>query len=382
MAAGERRYVTQTVLFAANRGYALTSAREALILRFLESGWKVVIATADDEESQHLAELGAWLEPVDFDRGGLSAVSDIRAYRRMVAIHRSWQPTLSHHFHAKPAVLGSIAARSTTGDGVRVINTITGLGHAFTAGGLTALLASGAYRTVLPRSDIVVFQNSDDRSLFLKHGWVTRERARLIIGSGVDLERYSFIDRTGNNRSAPVVVMLGRLLRQKGIPEFIDVSRRLRARWPLARFVLAGEEDVGHPDAVTAAWIREQKSVEYVGRMSDVRPLLEEADLLLFPSYYREGVPRVVMEAAAAGLPTVAYDVPGVREAVRHRETGYLVPSRDVDALVTRVTELLEDENQRLVLGRAARRLAEEAFDIRSIQEQYLSLYKELGADI
>jgi glycosyltransferase involved in cell wall biosynthesis len=176
--------------------------------------------------------------------------------------------------------------------------------------------------------------------------------------------------------------MLGRLLRQKGIPEFAEVARRVHCRWPSARFLLAGELDPEHPDAVTNEWIREQKGIEYLGRLADVAPVLNAADLFLFPSFYREGVPRVVLEAAATGLPTVGFDVPGVREAVRDGETGYLVPDRDVEALTARVVELLEDESLRLTMGRAARQFAVDAFDARAIEAQYLQIYRELGSDI
>ncbi|MBK1726386.1 glycosyltransferase family 4 protein [Halorhodospira neutriphila] len=368
--------MTETVLFAANRGYALTSSREAIIRRFLDGGWRVILATADDDEARYLAGLGATLEPVTFNRGGLAPGTDWQAWRRMRAIYRRWQPSLAHHFHAKPVMLGTLAARQVLGSQLAVVNTITGLGHAFITGGFAARLAGLGYRSALPRGDVTIFQNRDDRDLFRERGWVVEAKTRLITGSGIDLERFGYVDRTGR-QAAPVVIMIGRLLGQKGIPEFTAVARRIRARWPEARFLLAGEEDPIHPDAVTPAWVQEQGGVEYLGCLEDVRPLLAEADLLLFPSY-REGTPRAVMEAAASGLPTVAFEVPGVRETVRDGETGYLVPDRDVDALHSRVAELLGDADRRLAMGRAARQLAEEAFDIRAIQEQYWAIYQEL----
>jgi glycosyltransferase involved in cell wall biosynthesis len=369
--------ITATVVFAANRGYALTSSRESVIRRFLDAGWRVVLATADDDEAQYLAELGAVLEPVIFNRGGLAPRTDWRAWRRMRAIYHRWRPGLAHHFHAKPVMFGTLAARQVLGSAPAVVNTITGLGHAFVTGGLAARLAVLGYRAALPRSDVTIFQNRDDRQLFLDQGWVPEERAGLIAGSGINLDRFGYVDRA-DRQAAPVVIMVGRLLGQKGISEFAEIACRVRNRWPKARFLLAGEEDPVHPDAVTSDWVRDQRGVEYLGRLEDVRPLLDEADILLFPSY-REGVPRAVTEAAATGLPTVAFDVPGVREAVRDGDTGYLVPDRDVDALHARVVQLLEDEEQRLSLGRAARQLAEEAFDIRAIQEQYWNIYRELG---
>jgi glycosyltransferase involved in cell wall biosynthesis len=372
----------RVIVFSANRGYALTTSRASLIQRFLDYDWAVVLATADDVESRSLAEMGAQLEPVTFDRCGLSPAADWKAYQRLRAIYDRWQPALIQHFHAKPVILGTLAARQALGNSVRISNAITGLGHAFITGGAAARLAGWGYSASMWRSDVAIFQNRDDRQLFLNRGWVGDEKARLITSSGVDVERLSVVDRSRREGRAPVVVMLGRLLNQKGIPEFVEVARRVRRRWPEARFLLAGEEDLVHPDAVTTEWIREQGSVEYLGRLSDVSLLLAQADLLLFPSYYREGTPRVVLEAAATGLPTVAFDVPGVREAVRDGQTGFLVSDRDVDALTERVCRLLGDTAQRLAMGQAARQIVETDFDVRAVEQQYLAIYRELGAEV
>ncbi len=370
------------VIFVANRGYALTSSRGSLIQRFLSAAWIVVVATTNDPESQSLCDLGAHLEPVCFNRGGVAPVADVRAWRRMSQIYRKWQPVLIHQFHAKPVIFGSLAARGATRGACQVVNTITGLGHAFISSGVSAGLAGLGYRFALSDTACTTFQNRDDRALFLKRGWVSESQAKLITGSGVDIRKFIVADRRGHDSSAPTVVMLGRLLRQKGIPQFAEAARRVRRRWPAARFLLAGELDPDHPDAVTEEWLREQEGIEYLGRLTDVVPVLEQADLFLFPSYYREGVPRVILEASATGLPTVGFDVPGVREAVRDGETGYLVPDRDLDALTDRVEELLIDESLRLAMGRAARQLAVESFDVRAIEAQYLQIYRDLGLDI
>jgi glycosyltransferase involved in cell wall biosynthesis len=370
------------VIFAANRGYALTSSRTLLIQHFLSSGWYVVLATADDAESQSLCEMGAHLDPVVFNRGGFSPLTDLKAYFRLRAIYKKWRPALIQHFHAKPVILGPLAARQALGDKVRVVNAITGLGHAFITGGMTSRLAGLGYGLAKKRADITVFQNRDDLGLFLEKGWVKESRARLIPGSGVDVDRFRMVDRRGRDLRSPVVIMLGRLLRQKGIPEFIEVARRIKKDWPHSKFLLAGEEDPVHPDAVTVEWVKEQGFVEYLGRLSDVMPLLASADILLFPSYYREGLPRVVLEAAATGLPTVAFDVPGVREAVQHNETGHLVEYRDVSALTQKVQELIQNEEKRIQMGRVARAMVEKKFDIRAIKDCYLNLYRDLGVEV
>jgi glycosyltransferase involved in cell wall biosynthesis len=370
------------VIFAANRGYALTSSRTHIIRHFLNSGWQVVLATADDAESRSLCKLGARLEPVSINRGGLCFRQDLQAYSRLVQIYRTWQPKLVQHFHAKPVILGSLAAKRTLGDRVQVVNTITGLGNAFVTGGMAARLVGWGYAMALPHSDMTIFQNKDDKEMFLQQGWTDKPRSRFVPGSGVDVNRFEMVKREGRDNHSPVVIMLGRLLRQKGIPEFIEVAQRVQSIRPQARFLLAGEEDPVHPDSVTATWIKEQGSVEYLGRLSNVVPLLNKADLLLFPSYYREGLPRVILEASATGLPTVAFNVPGVREAVRNGKTGYLVEYCDLDVLTQRVKELLENPEKRLCMGRAAREMVVQEFDIRMVNDRYLSLYRELGVAI
>ena len=371
-----------TIILTANRGYALTSSRSGLIRHFLNNGWRVVLATANDAESENLRTLGAILEPISFNRGGLALGMDIKAYRRLAAIYQYYQPELIHHFHAKPVILGSIAARRVLGRSARVVNTITGLGHAFTANGITAKLAGLGYRWSLSGSDATIFQNRDDHQLFLDNQWVSWSNSRLIVGSGINVNYFTPDLRTRAGRQPPVVIMLGRLLKQKGIHEFIDVAARIRRKWPDARFVWAGEEDKGHADGVSAEWMRTQHDIEYAGRLSDVAELLRDADLFLFPSFYREGVPRAIMEAAASGLPTVGFDVPGVREAVIDGQTGYLLPAKDSEAMANRVAELLEDSDKRLKMGDEARALAVEAFDRKAIEEQHLALYRELGVSI
>lgn len=371
--------MTETIILAANRGYALSSSRSELIQTFLQQNWRVVIATADDGESRELEAAGAVLEPVEFNRGGLALGTDINAYRRLASIYRYYQPALVHHFHAKPVILGSIAARRTLGTSVSIANTITGLGHAFITGGIAAKLAELGYRWALPGSDATIFQNRDDHDLFLQNQWVTPSNSRLIVGSGIDIDRFTTPSPRPRTSSSPVVVMLGRLLKQKGIPEFLEVAAQIRKQWPQARFIWAGEADDAHPNAISAEWMDSQHNIEYAGRLDDVTSLLNEADLFLFPSYYREGVPRAIMEAAALGLPTVGFDVPGVREAVIDNKTGFLVPARDSVAMAKRVATLLADSDQRLKMGEAARALAIETFDRKAIEEQHLALYRELG---
>jgi glycosyltransferase involved in cell wall biosynthesis len=371
-----------TVVFVANRGYALTSSRKEIIQRFLSSGWDVVIATEDDNESRELCALGATLEPISFKRGGFSLVAEIRAFRRLIEIYKKCEPDLIHHFHAKPVIFGSIAANWVLGKKNRVVNTITGLGHAFMKGGLIARFAGLGYKIALSNAAVTVFQNRDDQSLFINNNWVLNDNAKLIISSGVDLKRYSVVDRQKYSNDSLVVVMLGRLLRQKGIMEFVDVAKRVRKTLPNVRFLLAGEEELVHPDAININWIESQVDIEYLGRLPEIIDILAQADIFLFPSYYREGVPRVILEAAAMGVPTVGFDVPGVREAVDNGKTGYLVKDRDVEALTEKVEMLISNKKLRLTMGIASRQFMEGNFDKRDIEEQYMQVYRDFGLEM
>lgn len=369
------------IVFIANRGYALKSSRENLIKYYIDSGWDVVLATAEDTESLYLKTLGANIETIEFNRGGISLRADFSAYIRLKSFFKKRQPLIVHNFHAKPVILASLAAKSVLGNSVKVVNTITGLGHAFIVGGLVAKIAGLGYRLALPKADMTIFQNRDDKALFIDNGWSTEDNSLLIVGSGVDVKSFNSTESKNGSNKAPTIVMLGRLLRQKGVAEFIEVAKCIHQYKPEAKFFWAGEEDDIHPDAVTRKWIVQQGGIEFLGRLSDVRPLLSGADLFLFPSY-REGVPRAVMEASSSGVPTIAFDVPGVREAVKNNETGYLVPIHDVASMVEKVKFLLENEDIRLQMGCEARCFAEQAFDIKSIQKQYINMYRKLGVDI
>jgi len=370
-----------TIVFVANRGYALKRSRESLIDLCVRAGWRVILATSDDADSRSLCGGRVNLEPVTFHRGGLS-VPDLLAYRRLREIFRTYTPALIQNYHAKPVIFGTRAARAVLGDSARIVNTITGLGRSLPANGPYKGLGGIGYRMAAKCSDITVFQNRDDRQMFIERGWIPEEKALLVVSSGVNLQRFTYCDRSNRDDTRQVVVMIARLLKQKGVPEFVELASRARKKYPNARFLLAGEEEPSHPDAVSPEWIRRHGHVEYLGRVSNVEELLNEADLFVFPSYYREGTPRVIIEAAATGLPTVAFDVPGVREVVASGDSGYLVPERDGQALFESVLKLLKNRDLRREMGGCARRMAEEKFDIDYINSRYAEIYRDLGVDV
>jgi len=340
--------------------------------------------TADDAHSRLLVEEGVVLEPVVFNRGGFAPRIDLLAFLSLIRIYRHYQPNLIHHFHAKPVILGPIAARLANDVQARVVNTITGLGYAFSKRGMVRWLASLGYRLALPLSAATIFQNSDDRNLFLNKGWIPESRARLIIGSGVDCARYC-PSNSGPESDRSRVLMVGRLLCQKGIQEYIEAARIVKQDFPGARFQLAGEREPCHPDTVPDEMINqavEEGIIEDLGYITNLHEIFPYTDVFVFPSFYREGVPRVVLEAAACGVPTVGCDVPGTREAVIDGRTGCLVPPKDSIALSVRIGELLSDKSLRRDMGKAARAMVEDRFDVDVITRQQLDVYRDVGVEI
>jgi len=184
------------VVFVANRGYALKSSREKLISNFLENGFEVLLLTTKDDYSKSLLVTGVALEEINVNRGGLRIFNDIKLLLKMLYVYRKHRPVLIHHFHAKPVILGTIAARLSLGKNVKIVNSITGLGHAFITGGWIRSLAIRGYKIALNLSDAVIFQNIDDKNLFIDHKWLPEPKSHLIVSSGVDTYRFPYVGNT------------------------------------------------------------------------------------------------------------------------------------------------------------------------------------------
>lgn len=359
----------------------MATSRMRIIRRFLDADWQVIVAASQDAHSASLADAGVVKKTVPFCRGGLHPVCDLHAFIQLRNIMREYAPILVHNFQMKPTLFGTAAARLTTKS--IIVNTITGLGQAFTSGYLNGQLASLAYRLSSSRSDVTIFQNSDDRQRFLQGGWLRPHQARLVVGSGVNLSKYyprpSFHD--GQLR----VLMVARLLWNKGVGEYLTAVEMIREAFPEVRFQLGGEWELTNVGGIEReyidAWI-EKGIIEFVGYVEAMPKMLRQSDIFVLPSYYGEGVPRVLLEASASGLPVITTDSPGCREAVVHGKTGLLVPPRDAVALATALSTLLSQDEYRHRLGQAARTFASEHFDIERITDRYIDIYRELGIEI
>jgi glycosyltransferase involved in cell wall biosynthesis len=345
-------------------------------VRIQEAGWRVLLITADDQFARRVESLGATLEAVTFYRRGLSIFRDFGTLVRLVRLFARYRPELVHFFHSKPILLGGIAIALVPGWRPKVVSTITGLGYAYLAGGLNWLVASIGYRLLVRRSNAVIFQNADDREIFVRKKWIDQEKAVLIVSSGVDTGRF----RPGIDRSVhKTVLMISRLIRQKGVQDYLDVARAVSARHLDTEFLLAGEIEAEHADRISKETILRETArsgVRFLGFVSNVEELLSRTSVLVFPSWYREGLPRVVIEAAACAVPTIGADVPGTRDAIEDGTTGFLVPPRDQRRLQDRLCQLLDDEELRVKMGRAARERVLAKFDVDRITARHLEVYR------
>jgi glycosyltransferase involved in cell wall biosynthesis len=231
------------------------------------------------------------------------------------------------------------------------------------------------YKSAFSRMPVVFFQNEDDRALFLSGRLVRDRQARLLPGSGIDLSRFVRAPLPERQQGEQVFLLIARLLRDKGVGEFVQAARQLRVRFPRIRFQLLGaagdENRTAFDRASVERWVGE-RIVEYLGETDDVRPFIAQADCVVLPSY-REGMPRTLLEAAAMGRPMVASDVPGCRQIVRDGDTGLLCPPRDAEGLARAIEHMVElGADAREVMGRRARTLVEREFDVGRVVDAYL----------
>ncbi|MDW8103166.1 MAG: glycosyltransferase family 4 protein [Anaerolineae bacterium] len=375
------------VALVVNNLYDLWLWRQPLIQVLQEAGYEVVAIGPPGPWREKIVRLGCQVIVYPLSRRGLNPLIEATSLTRLFGIYRRCQPIIAHHFTIKPNFYGTLAARLA---GVPVmVATVTGLGYIWTDDGPKARLLRAilgpAYRQVLRLADAVIYLNEADRQV------LGGRRTVLIPGEGIDLEAFSpeavSSDRRlilhkelGLRPETPVVLMVSRMLRHKGVAEFVEAARRLRQFYPHVVFLLVGPSDDGNPARIPVEELQAWDAagvVRYLGPRDDVRNLMAIADMVVLPSY-REGLPRVLVEGAAMGKPLVATDIPGCREVVRHGINGLLVSPRNPIALAEAIETLLKDPILRSQMGAASRRLAEEKFSDRQVVAQILRLYAEL----
>lgn len=372
--------MTGRLMLVVNDPAFFLSHRLPIALAARQEGYAVHVATAFGPGIDRIATLGLIHHILPLSRSGKNPLVELKGFMALYRLFRKIRPDIVHLVTIKPVLYGGIAARLAGVPGV--VAAVSGLGFVFLASGLKAAfvraVVSGMYRLVLGKRNLkVIFQNPDDRRTLAQDNVLQRDKAVMIRGSGVDLSAYAAMPAP---EGVPVVVMAARLLRDKGVHEFVAAAQLLKQRCLAARFWLVGAPDPGNPASVNEAdlsvW-RSAKIVELLGHRHDIARLFAQSNIVVLPSY-REGFPRVLLEAAACGRSVVTTDVPGCRDAVEPGVTGLLVPPRDAVALADAIQRLLLDAELRERMGQAGRQLAEREFSIEKAVAAHLAVYREL----
>lgn len=366
-----------------------------------QSGYEVVVLTGLTRPDDTLAAYGIKLIGIPFARRSLNPIQFVRNLRDVVRVFRAEKPDIVHQVALKPILIGSMAARWL---GIkRVVNAVVGLGFAFSSQTRHAQVAkrfvSLLFHLVLDkRHAITVFENADDCAYFLDQGWVKSDKAVVIRGAGVDTEHFkpklhrsnSVAERFSSSSDGgsagdgpPIVMLLSRMLWDKGVGEFVQAARQLRNEHgpSFAHFVLVGDPDDDNRGAISRdqlkAW-QTEGVIDWWGFRPDVESVLSKATISCLPSY-REGLPKSLLESLAMGLPCVATDVPGCREAVVDEVNGLLVPPRDALSLAYAIDRLVRDPSLRDRYGNVSRQMAVEQFSREIINQQTLEIYAQMS---
>lgn len=383
------------IIYSANTDWSLYNFRRAQIESTLKQNWQVGCVCSKGPFIEPIKKFGVnKIFLLQNYKKNVNIASDLSLIFEYYRIYKQWKPEIVHQFSIKPVTYGTIAARLARIP--MIINTIPGLGYVFSdtekERKILRTIVLLLYRIAGKLSDFMFFQNEDDKRFFINHKIVSKDKTSVIPGSGVDTQHYSQ-DKVNKNISDQtkkeinyepnqiIILMVSRMLYDKGIAELAECSERIKAIKPEVRFLLAGPLDPLNPAHIPLnnieKWQKENK-IEYLGRRSDIRELIDLSDIVVLPTYYREGKPKFLLEAASMGKPIITTDVPGCRDIVENGENGFLVPVKDVESIFKAIIKLINNSELRRKMGENSRKRAEKEFDEKIVVEQTLKTYMRL----
>lgn len=365
------------IVISANTSWYLFNFRKNLILALRNAGYRILAVAPQDSYSTRLSELGCEFHHIHIDQGGTNPFTDLKTILDFYRLYKSTTPSVILNFTPKNNIYSSFAA---TRLGIPVINNIAGLGSVFINENLTARIARQLYRITQKHARKIFFQNDEDQALFLDAGIAPAHIAERLPGSGVDLIR--FTPATTPDDGIIRFLLVARLLYEKGIKEYAEAARILRKKHPNVEFRLLGFIDAGNPSAIRKESIDEwhgEGYINYLGYSDEVEKQIALADCVVLPSYYREGVPKTLLEAGAMAKPIVTTDNVGCRDTVEDCVTGFLCRPKDVDDLCDKLEKIIHMSRQeREEMGRRGRMRTEQRFDEQIVLQGYLAALAEV----
>jgi len=363
-----------------NVDWFFLSHRLPVALAAQKAGWDVTIVTADTGRLKEIEAAGLRAINLPMSRSGMNPVQELKALWFMYRLYGRETPDVVHHVGVKAILWGTLAAKFAKVHGV--VNAISGLGGFFAEDNqsllskiLPLVLRFSHHRQNL----LVIFQNQEDRQLYLNHHIIKDSQARMIKGSGVDLQEYAYTPEPQNGKI--IILLTARMIAEKGVFVLTDAAERLRDAYEdqLEFWIAGGLDD--HPDAITLAQLEavcDGHYIQWLGRREDVKKLLQQCHIFAFPSYYMEGLPKSLIEACAIGRPIVTTDNIGCRDVVTDGVNGYLVPVKDSQALAEKIQLLVDHPDLRHEMGLASRKVAEQHFSLDTVIQDHLTIYQEL----
>lgn len=367
--------MTKKILFVVNVDWFFISHRLPLAVEALKKGYEVHIACGITDKQKYLENLGLKVYPLNISRSGTGIKGEIKAFGEIYNTLKKINPEVAHFVTIKPVLYGGIASRFLKIN--KKVFSISGLGFIFIKQGLKASLVrffvKTMYRFALSgKSSHVIVQNPDDKAVVNS---ISDVNVTLIRGSGVDLSKHSYIQE---NSEKVKVIMACRLLKDKGVFEYVEAAKIIKSKGIDVDFELYGDVDTHNPATLTSAELEKIKRDGFVsvhGFSNDISNLFSKANIVVLPSY-REGLPKVLIEAAACGRAVVTTDVPGCRDAIESNVTGLLCKERDADSLAEKIQKLILDKDLRNSMGKAGRELAQKEFDINKVIQKHFEIYE------
>ena len=371
--------MTKKILFVVNVDWFFISHRLPLALEALKKGYEVHLACGISDKKEYLESLGLIVHPLNLSRSSTGIKSEIIVFGEIYRILNEINPDLAHFVTIKTVLYGGIASRFL--GSFRKVFAISGLGFVFVAQTFKAkivrTIVKAMYKIALGgKNSHVIVQNPEDKKVILSFNVTGYKDITLIKGSGVDLEQY-FYKISENN--IPKVVMASRLLKEKGVFEFAQAAKILENKNLKVEFELYGEIDEGNPNSLTKTDLEKISKIanfETKGFSSDIKSVFQKSDIVVLASYYGEGLPKVLIEAAACGRAIITTDMPGCKDTIIENKTGLFCKAKDAESLAFQIEKLILDKDLRNSMGKAGRVLAEKEFDINKVVEKHFEIYE------
>ncbi|MFX4210334.1 glycosyltransferase family 4 protein [Aliarcobacter butzleri] len=367
--------MTKKILFVVNVDWFFISHRLPLALEALKKGYEVHLACGISDKKEYLEKLGIKVHPLNLSRSGTGIKGELKAFIEIYNVLKKVNPDIAHFVTIKPVLYGGIASRFLSIH--NKVFSISGLGFIFIKQGLKAILARGLIKIMYGfalggKNSHVIVQNPDDKTVVNS---IVKVPITLIRGSGVDLSQYQYIDENNNIIKVSIAC---RLLRDKGVFEYIDAAKILKQKLPNIEFEIYGDIDIHNPASLTEDDIEEIKKEEFIkvhGFSTNIAKVFSDTNIVVLPSY-REGLPKVLIEAAACGRAVITTDVPGCRDAIEPNVTGLLCQVKNSRSLANQIEKLILDKDLRNSMGKAGRELAKKEFDIKKVVEKHFDIYE------